>query len=158
MSALYQTRMSAVGARSGSDDGVLDLPLAMPKDLGGKGGATNPEQLFAAGYAACFGNAVFHIARAKVDKVRDGDIEVVGQVGLPNGQNGFALSVTLGVTISCRSRQGRGDRPGRARRLLVFECGQGERRRPICRDRAMMVPHLNHRVANMRRAQSCSAS
>jgi len=104
MSALYQTRVAAVGGRSGtvrSDDGVLALPLAMPKELGGKGGATNPEQLFAAGYAACFGNAVIHVTRTQVDKVRDGDIEVVGQVGLnPNGQNGFALSVTLEVTIS----------------------------------------------------------
>ena len=104
MSTLYQTRVSAIGGRSGtvrSDDGVLDLPLAIPKDLGGKGRATNPEQLFAAGYAACFGNAVIHVTRAEVDKVRDGDIEVVGQVGLnPNDQNGFALSVTLEVSIS----------------------------------------------------------
>jgi osmotically inducible protein OsmC len=104
MSALYQTRVAAVGGRSGtvrSDDGVLALPLAMPKELGGKGGATNPEQLFAAGYAACFGNAVIHVTRTHVDKVRDGDIEVVGQVGLnSNGQNGFALSVTLEVTIT----------------------------------------------------------
>jgi osmotically inducible protein OsmC len=104
MSALYQTRVDAVGGRSGtvrSDDGVLALPLAVPKELGGKGGATNPEQLFAAGYAACFGNAVIHVTRTQVDKVRDGDIEVVGEVGLnPNGQNGFALSVTLEVTIS----------------------------------------------------------
>lgn len=104
MSALYQTRVAAVGGRSGtvrSEDGILELPLAMPKELGGKGGATNPEQLFAAGYAACFGNAVIHVTRAQVDKVRDGDIEVVGQVGMnSNGQGGFALSVKLEVTIS----------------------------------------------------------
>jgi len=104
MSILYQTRVSAVGGRNGtvrSDDGVLDLPLSMPKSLGGKGGATNPEQLFAAGYAACFGNAVIHVTRTQVDRVRDGDIEVVGQVGLnPNGENGFSLLVTLEVNIS----------------------------------------------------------
>ncbi|WP_347920022.1 organic hydroperoxide resistance protein [Paracoccus marcusii] len=104
MNSLYRTQVSAVGGRSGtvrSDDGVLDLPLAMPKELGGKGGATNPEQLFAAGYAACFGNAVIHVTRTRIDKVRDGDVEVVGQVGLnPNGENGFALSVTLEVSIS----------------------------------------------------------
>ncbi|GHC65137.1 organic hydroperoxide resistance protein [Limoniibacter endophyticus] len=104
MNALYQTRVAAVGGRNGtvrSEDGVLVLSLAVPKDLGGKGGATNPEQLFAAGYAACFGNAVIHVTRAQVDKVRDGDIEVVGQVGLnPDGQNGFALAVTLEVAIS----------------------------------------------------------
>lgn len=53
------------------------------------------------GYAACFGNAVIHVTRAQVDKVRDGDIEVVGQVGMnSNGQGGLALSVKLEVTIS----------------------------------------------------------
>src|SRR5215471_13273912 len=85
MSHLYTTKVTAVGGRSGivkSDDGVLDLPLAMPKELGGKGGATNPEQLFAAGYAACFENAVIHVTRAQAGKVRDNDIEVVGEVGL----------------------------------------------------------------------------
>ena len=104
MSTLYQTRVSAVGGRNGtvrSDDGVLDLPLSMPKSLGGKGGATNPEQLFAAGYAACFGNAVIHVTRTQVNKVHDGDIEVIGQVGLnPNSENGFSLLVTLEVNIS----------------------------------------------------------
>lgn len=104
MSTLYQTRVSAIGGRNGtvrSDDGVLDLPLAMPQALGGKGGATNPEQLFAAGYAACFGNAVIHVTRSQVDKVRDGDVEVIGEVGLnPDGHGGFALSVTLEVAIA----------------------------------------------------------
>jgi osmotically inducible protein OsmC len=104
MSTLYQTRVTAIGGRSGtvrSEDGVLYLPLAMPKALGGKGGATNPEQLFAAGYAACFGNAVIHVTRSQTDKVRDDDIEVIGEVGLnADGQGGFALSVTLEVTIA----------------------------------------------------------
>ncbi|WP_340265611.1 organic hydroperoxide resistance protein [Sphingobium mellinum] len=104
MSHLYTTRVTAVGGRSGtvrSDDGILDLQLAMPKELGGKGGATNPEQLFAAGYAACFENAVIHVTRAQADKVRDNDIKVVGEVGLlPNGQGGFNLAVTLYVAIS----------------------------------------------------------
>lgn len=104
MNHLYATKVTAIGGRSGtikSEDGILDLPLAMPKELGGKGGATNPEQLFAAGYAACFGNAVIHVTRAQADKVRDNDIEVVGQVGLlPNGQDGFKLAVTLDVAIT----------------------------------------------------------
>jgi len=104
MSALYSTKVTAVGGRSGtvrSDDGILDLPMALPPGLGGKGGATNPEQLFAAGYAACFGNAVIHVTRAQADKVKDDDIEVVGDVGLlANGQGGFRLSVALGVTIA----------------------------------------------------------
>lgn len=104
MSVLYSTRVTAVGGRSGtvrSDDGILDLALAMPTALGGKGGATNPEQLFAAGYAACFENAVIHVTRAKSDKVKDGDIEVVSEVGLlPNGAGGFNLAVTLNVAIA----------------------------------------------------------
>lgn len=104
MSHLYATKVTAVGGRSGnvkSDDGILDLKLAMPKELGGKGGATNPEQLFAAGYAACFENAVIHVTRAQADKVRDNDIVVVGEVGLlPNGDGGFRLAVTLDVAIT----------------------------------------------------------
>lgn len=104
MSTLYSTKVTAVGGRSGtvrSDDGLLDLPLAMPAALGGKGGATNPEQLFAAGYAACFENAVIHVTRGKAQKVKDEDIVVVAEVGMaPNRQGGFALSVALDVTIT----------------------------------------------------------
>lgn len=104
MAHLYTTRVTAVGGRSGtvrSDDGILDLPLAMPKELGGNGGATNPEQLFAAGYAACFENAVIHVTRAQADKVRDDDIEVVGEVGLvPVAGGGFNLAVTLDIAIA----------------------------------------------------------
>ncbi|MDX3911288.1 MAG: organic hydroperoxide resistance protein [Sphingobium sp.] len=104
MSHLYTTKVTAVGGRSGtvrSDDGILDLSLAMPKELGGKGGATNPEQLFAAGYAACFENAVIHVTHAQADKVRDNDITVVGEVSLlSNGSGGFALAVTLDVEIA----------------------------------------------------------
>ena len=104
MSSLYSTKVTAVGGRSGSirsDDGLLDLSLALPKALGGKGGATNPEQLFAAGYAACFENAVIHVTRAKKDKVKDDDIKVIADVGLePNGKGGFVLSVALDVQIT----------------------------------------------------------
>lgn len=104
MANLYTTKVTAVGGRNGtirSEDGILDMPLAMPKELGGKGGATNPEQLFAAGYASCFENAVIHVTRAQADKVRDDDIEVVGTVGLvPGSGGGFNLSVTLDVAIS----------------------------------------------------------
>ncbi|MBP2297255.1 organic hydroperoxide resistance protein [Azospirillum rugosum] len=84
-----------------SDDGLIDLQLAMPAALGGKGGATNPEQLFAAGYAACFGNAVIHVTRNKDKKIRDNDVDVAATVGMePNGNGGFALTVALDVTIA----------------------------------------------------------
>lgn len=104
MSALYSTKVTAIGGRSGrvhSEDGLLDLSLALPSALGGKGGATNPEQLFAAGYAACFENAVIHVTRNKDARVSDDDIVVVADVGLsPNGSGGFGLSVSLDVTIA----------------------------------------------------------
>lgn len=104
MNTLYSTKVTAIGGRSGtvrSEDGLLDLPLALPAAMGGKGGATNPEQLFAAGYAACFENAVIHVTRNKVVKLKDNEIMVVAEVGLsPNGGGGFALSVALDVAIT----------------------------------------------------------
>lgn len=104
MSHLYSTKVTAIGGRNGnisSADGILNLPLAMPKELGGKGGATNPEQLFAAGYAACFENAVIHVTRAHADRVRDQDVEVACEVGLfPNSSGGFGLAVALDVAIT----------------------------------------------------------
>jgi Ohr subfamily peroxiredoxin len=69
--------------------------------MGGKGGATNPEQLFAAGYAACFGNAVIHATRKEEVKVRDNDVEVTATVGIgPNDSGGFGLTVALDVTLA----------------------------------------------------------
>lgn len=104
MSELYSTTVTAVGGRNGtarSDDGLLDVRLALPKALGGKGDATNPEQLFGAGYAACFGNAVIHVTRNKDKKIKDDDVQVVATVGMAaNGSGGFGLSVKLDVTIA----------------------------------------------------------
>jgi Ohr subfamily peroxiredoxin len=104
VSALYTTKVTAIGGRAGSirsDDGLLELNLAMPTSLGGRCGATNPEQLFAGGYAACFENAVIHVARAKAVKIKDDDIKVVAEVGLSaNGSRGFQLSVALDVAIT----------------------------------------------------------
>ncbi len=103
MEAIYTAKVTASGGRHGkirSDDGVLDLQLAMPQALGGKGGATNPEQLFAGGYAACFENALFRAARESRHNIPDGDIEVVGEVGLSKTESDtFALAVTLHITI-----------------------------------------------------------
>ena len=103
MSPLYTAKATATGGRSGSvktDDGLLDLQLAVPTQMGGKGGATNPEQLFAAGYAACFGNAVIHVTRT-THKIADDDVTVVGTVSMaPNADGGFALSVALDVAIA----------------------------------------------------------
>lgn len=104
MAVLYTADVTATGdGRDGhvtSTDGIIDFDVAVPKEMGGAGGATNPEQLFAAGYAACFENAVIHLTRRKAEKVGDDDIEVLAEVGLsPNDSGGFVLSVALDVAI-----------------------------------------------------------
>ena len=93
---LYTARATAIGGRDGkvkSDDGIVDLAVTPPAGLGGKGGASNPEQLFAAGYAACFGSAVAHVARLK--KVRTGPVEITAEVGIGPVGGGYGLAVKL---------------------------------------------------------------
>jgi osmotically inducible protein OsmC len=103
MSDLYSTRVTAVGGRQGSirsDDGILELKLAVPVSLGGKGGATNPEQLFAGGYAACFENALLRVAREAHHRLAETDVEVTVEIGLNrNASDAFVLSGALTVTI-----------------------------------------------------------
>ncbi|HEY4052002.1 MAG TPA: organic hydroperoxide resistance protein [Acidobacteriaceae bacterium] len=97
---LYSTTVTATGGPNGSirsDDGLLDLRLAMPQTLGGKGDATNPEQLFAGGYAACFEDALLRVGH----RFAEGDVEVVAEIGLgPNDSGEFVLSAALAVTIA----------------------------------------------------------
>jgi len=96
MSALYTTKAHVTGGREGrarTDDGLLDVALAMPKALGGAGGATNPEQLFAAGYAACFESALRFIARKQKLPLQDAAVTATVSL-LPNGE-GFRLGVAL---------------------------------------------------------------
>jgi osmotically inducible protein OsmC len=101
---VYSTKVTATGGRHGSihrEDGLLDLKLVLPVTLGGKGDATNPEQLFAGGYAACFENALFHVSREARRHFADDDIAVVAQAGLsPNASGAFVLSAALSVTIA----------------------------------------------------------
>jgi lipoyl-dependent peroxiredoxin len=102
MKILYTAEATASGGREGrvrSTDGALDLDLAIPKELGGPGGlATNPEQLFAAGFSACFENAVRLVARRR--KVPVGQASVTARVGIgPDGSGGFQLSVELHVRL-----------------------------------------------------------
>jgi osmotically inducible protein OsmC len=101
--ALYTAEATAVGGRQGrvqSSDGALNVDLATPKELGGPGGlATNPEQLFAAGYAACYENAVRHVARRR--KIRVGDTSVTAKVGIGRlDGGGFGLTVELHLRTS----------------------------------------------------------
>src|SRR5512132_287394 len=100
MDVLYTATAHATGdGRNGhavSDDGILDVDVRIPKEMGGAGGATNPEQLFAAGYAACFHSALKLVAAN--DKLDVTDSEVSASVGigmLPSG--GFGLAVELDV-------------------------------------------------------------
>lgn len=98
MKILYTAKARTTGGRDGhteTDDGTLKLDLSIPKSLGGPGkpGATNPEQLFAAGYSACFESAIRHVARAR--KVTIPGLSVSAEVSLVPADTGFALLVSL---------------------------------------------------------------
>ncbi|MFZ6181077.1 organic hydroperoxide resistance protein [Nannocystis pusilla] len=97
---LYTAHATATAGRDGrasTDDGRVDLTLAPPRELGGSGSGTNPEQLFAAGYAACFGSAAAHVAR--LQKLKTGPIAVTAHVTLGTVGQGFGLAVELEVDI-----------------------------------------------------------
>ncbi len=88
---------SSGGGRNGhvrTSDGVLDADVKMPPELGGPGGATNPEQLFAAAYAACFHGALRLVARNKAVHLSD-DATIDAAVGLGKDDTGFAVSATI---------------------------------------------------------------
>jgi Ohr subfamily peroxiredoxin len=108
MDVLYTATAHATGdGRNGhaqSDDGILDFDLRIPKEMGGEGGATNPEQLFAAGYAACFHSALKVVAsREKLDVT---GTEVSASVGIGMNQDGgFGLAVQLDVHAPALDRE-----------------------------------------------------
>lgn len=103
MSAVYtaiatSTGEGRAGGRVASDDAVLDLTLAVPPAMGGPGGGTNPEQLFAAGWAACFHSALKGVAAAARTPIQDS--AVVAEVGiLPDGSGGYTLEAALHVEL-----------------------------------------------------------
>lgn len=99
---LYRATATATGGRDGrgvSSDGQLDLALTTPKELGGAGGAgTNPEQLFAVGYSACFLGAMKFVAgRDKLPISKD--VSVTGTVGIGPIPNGFGIEVELKISL-----------------------------------------------------------
>lgn len=99
---LYRAQAQATGGRDGravSSDNVLDVKLATPRELGGAGGAgTNPEQLFAAGYSACFLGALKYVAgREKV--ALPAETTVTGNVGIGQIPTGFGIEVDLQISI-----------------------------------------------------------
>ncbi len=101
MGVLYTGKVRAEGGRAGSvvsSDGLLDLRLAMPKSLGGKEDATNPEQLFAAGYAACFENAMLYLAQQEGSQLQGTAVDAT--VTLHSTDAGpFVLGVTLEIEV-----------------------------------------------------------
>ena len=102
MNILYTASATSTGGRDGrsiSSDKVLDVQLSTPKELGGAGGAgTNPEQLFAAGYSACFIGALKFVG-AKEKIAVPADVSVTAQVGIGPIPTGFALDVELTISL-----------------------------------------------------------
>src|SRR5215216_7235361 len=99
---LYTAEATVTGGRSeGSgrtSDGMLEVTLRLPPEMGGEGGGTNPEQLFAVGFASCFESALGVVARRQ--KVEADDVEIDSKVMLlPTEERGFKLAVELDVTL-----------------------------------------------------------
>jgi osmotically inducible protein OsmC len=107
-SVLYTATATSDGGREGravTDDGRLDVVVSVPEELGGPGTGTNPEQLFAAGFAACFHSALQLVARrAKHDL---GESSVTAQVGIGpiSGGPGYGLQVDLSVSVPALDRE-----------------------------------------------------
>ncbi len=102
LKVLYSTTAHASGdGRNGhvvSDDGVVDLDVRIPKELGGGGGATNPEQLFAAGYAACFHSALRLVAAQQGIDTTDSAVSATVHLGTTE-VGGFGIGVELDVSL-----------------------------------------------------------
>ncbi|ANE46538.1 Ohr subfamily peroxiredoxin [Paenibacillus swuensis] len=102
MEKLYTATVTATGGRDGkvvSSDSHLNLDVRMPKELGGQGGAaTNPEQLFAAGYAACFESALNLVCRTKKIKVEGTEVTAHVTIG-KDTDGGFKLEAKLDITV-----------------------------------------------------------
>jgi lipoyl-dependent peroxiredoxin len=108
MKVLYTAEATSSGGRENgtakSSDGNLDVAIGLPKEFGGSGDKTNPEQLFAAGYAACFENAIITVARREKKTVEKSS--VTARVGIgPVENRGFGLEVELRVKLQGVSRE-----------------------------------------------------
>ena len=102
MKPLYTARATVTGGRDQghgrTDDGALEVDIRIPKEMGGEGGGTNPEQLFAVGYASCFESALKVVARR--ERVEADDVSVESAVTLtPTPERTFAIGVELDVTL-----------------------------------------------------------
>jgi len=100
--AIYTAEATVTGGRVAghgvTSDGVLDVQLRTPPEMGGSGGGTNPEQLFAVGYAACFEGAIGVIGRR--ERVEVGDVSIDSRISLvPTESRGYSISAELRVTL-----------------------------------------------------------
>jgi Ohr subfamily peroxiredoxin len=101
MEKLYEAEVTTLAGRNGhakSSDGLLDLALRIPKEMGGAGGATNPEQLFAAAWSACFGTSV--TVAAGIEKVKIGAVTVTAKIGVLHDNGNFNIGAHLLVKIN----------------------------------------------------------
>jgi len=99
---LYTAEATVTGGRANghgrTSDGALDVQIRSPKEMGGEGGGTNPEELFAVGWAACFESALGAVARR--ERVEAGDVSIDSRVSLlPTEERGFKLAAELNVTL-----------------------------------------------------------
>lgn len=98
---IYTARATTTGGREGtsrSDDGLLDVKLSPPKAMGGAGNATNPEQLFASGYSACFMGAMKHVAGMKKIAV-PADATITAEVDIGPIPQGFGIAVRMTISL-----------------------------------------------------------
>ncbi len=112
---IYTAQATVTGGRADghgrTSGGELDVQLRLPNELGGEGAGTNPEQLFAVGYAACFEGAIGVVGRRERAEV--GDVSIDSRVNLlPTDERGFSLSVELDVTLP------QVDDPDQAKRIV----------------------------------------
>ena len=98
---LYTAHAHTTGGREGkssTSDGVLNINLTPPKEMGGSGAATNPEQLFAMGYSACFMGAMKHVAASKKIKIPD-DASIDASVSIGPIPQGFGIAVKMDIAL-----------------------------------------------------------
>ncbi len=122
--AIYRTKAQATGGRDGrarSLEGPLDVALSVPKEMGGPGGdGTNPEQLFAAGYAACFLGALKYTAgQRKIRISPEANVEATVGIG-PDGSGAFGIEVALAVTLPGLDRDVAQDLTDTAHRVCPY--------------------------------------
>jgi Ohr subfamily peroxiredoxin len=101
MEKLYEAEVTTLAGRNGhakSSDGLLDLDIRFPKEMGGAGGATNPEQLFAAAWSACFGTSI--TVAAGIEKITIGEVSVTAKIAVIHDKGNFDLGAHLLVKIN----------------------------------------------------------